>query len=271
MASLPSDLPEPVSGTPFAVTAIHDIVRTIAVVAQRWGSGEQRWSALWDVMSPEASTVGTVVSALRRRLGGPALRLPLPAWLMAAGAMAGDIISRLGWAPPMRTTALQEMRRGVRGDPASWIAATGIEPQSLDAMMLSVPNGVQETWFARLYLLKPLIIGSLVPFWLLSGLIALTIAYDAAVGVLTSRGYPSAFATAVTIVSSLADISVGLAIAFRRTCRAGLVAGIMLSLGYMAGAAVMTPDLWIEPLGALVKTGPAIVLMLVALAVLEDR
>jgi hypothetical protein len=39
----------------------------------------------------------------------------------------------------------------------------------------------------------------------------------------------------------------------------------------MVGAAVITPELWIEPLGALVKTGPAIVLMLVALAMLEDR
>jgi DoxX-like family len=39
----------------------------------------------------------------------------------------------------------------------------------------------------------------------------------------------------------------------------------------MVGAALITPDLWAEPLGALVKTGPAIVLMLVALAVLDER
>jgi hypothetical protein len=39
----------------------------------------------------------------------------------------------------------------------------------------------------------------------------------------------------------------------------------------MVGAALIAPDLWIEPLGALVKTGPAIVLMLVALAILDDR
>jgi hypothetical protein len=39
----------------------------------------------------------------------------------------------------------------------------------------------------------------------------------------------------------------------------------------MMGAAILTPDLWIEPLGALVKTGPAIVLMLVALAILDNR
>jgi len=40
---------------------------------------------------------------------------------------------------------------------------------------------------------------------------------------------------------------------------------------FLAGAAILTPDLWIEPLGALVKTGPAIVLMLVALLTLDNR
>jgi hypothetical protein len=39
----------------------------------------------------------------------------------------------------------------------------------------------------------------------------------------------------------------------------------------MLGTALFTPDLWIEPLGALVKTAPAIVLMLVALLTLDNR
>jgi len=34
---------------------------------------------------------------------------------------------------------------------------------------------------------------------------------------------------------------------------------------------ILTPDLWIQPLGALVKTGPAIVLMFVALMMLDNR
>jgi hypothetical protein len=67
------------------------------------------------------------------------------------------------------------------------------------------------------------------------------------------------------------DMSIGLLIAFRRTAAVGLVAGIFASLGYMFGAAILTPDLWIEPLGALVKTGPAIVLMLVAILMLDSR
>jgi len=41
----------------------------------------------------------------------------------------------------------------------------------------------------------------------------------------------------VTILTSLMDISIGALIAFRRACAAGLIAGIVASLGYMLGAA----------------------------------
>jgi len=67
------------------------------------------------------------------------------------------------------------------------------------------------------------------------------------------------------------DISIGVLIAFRRSSAFGLIAGIVASLGYMIGAAILTPDLWDRALGALVKTGPAVVLMLVALLTLDNR
>jgi hypothetical protein len=72
-------------------------------------------------------------------------------------------------------------------------------------------------------------------------------------------------------ITSMMDMSIGVLIAFRRTAAFGLAAGILVSLGYMAGCAILTPDLWLEPLGALVKTGPAIVLMLIALLTLDNR
>ena len=108
-------------------------------------------------------------------------------------------------------------------------------------------------------------------FWCASGLIALTVAFDDAAAILTDRGFAYPIAAAITALSSLADIAVGIAIAVRLSCRAGLIAGIALSLFYMVSAAVVTPGMWVEPLGALVKTFPAIVLMLVALATLEER
>jgi hypothetical protein len=130
---------------------------------------------------------------------------------------------------------------------------------------------IQDRWFARLFLIKALVIASLVVFWIASGFIALVISYDAAAGILASHGFPPALVAPITVGTSLMDMTIGVLIAFRRTCAAGLMLGIAASLGYMLGAAVLTPDLWIEPLGALVKTGPAIVLMLVALLTLDNR
>jgi len=108
-------------------------------------------------------------------------------------------------------------------------------------------------------------------FWSVSGTIALTVAFTAARQTLLDHGFSFGLAQGVTIGSSLLDISIGLLIALRRTSRLGLVVGILVSLGYMFGSAIITPELWVEPLGALVKTGPAIVLMLFCLAILDDR
>jgi hypothetical protein len=271
LAMLPFALPAREAGRAFAATDMNDIARTIALVARRWSHGERRWSAVWEVMARQPSTVADVIEAFRQRLGGPERRIGSASWLLDVTASAGDLVAWLGWSPPIRSTALREMRRGVSGDPEPWIAATGIEPAALASALEHLPATVQEKWFARLYLAKALVLPSLVLFWTLSGLIALTASFNAATEILTSHGFPVVLAKAVTIVSSITDISVGLAIAIRKTCRMALLAGIGVSLFYMAGAAAVTPELWIEPLGALVKTLPAIVLMLVALAILEDR
>jgi hypothetical protein len=222
-------------------------------------------------MSPDPLTLGDVVDAMRRWLGSrPSPAVTLPAILLDAGARLGDWAAYLGWVPPIRSTPLAELRRGVDGDPGPWMTATGIAPRRLADAVAAWPATVQERWFARLFLLKPLILGSLVVFWVLSGLIALASFGDAA-GILTSHGFSPGFARFATVVSSLTDIAVGIGIAVRRTARVALLAGLAVSLFYMVGAAVLTPDLWVEPLGALVKTLPAMVLMLVALAILPGR
>jgi len=271
LAAMPVALPVAIAGRPFMVTDIGDIVSSVSIAARRWQAGERTWAASWDVMARERTTVGMVVDGLRRHLGGPAPRLTLPGWMLDAGAAAGDLATRLGWQPPVRTTSLAELRRGIAGDPEPWIAATGIAPASLAAALAGRASTVQERWFARLYLAKALILGTLVVFWCLSGLIALTVGFSGAAAILTSHGWAVLPARLATAVSSLMDFSTGLAIGWRPTCRTGLMAGIGLSLFYMAAAALLTPDLWIEPLGALVKTGPAIVLMLVALAIGDNR
>jgi len=97
------------------------------------------------------------------------------------------------------------------------------------------------------------------------------VSFAAAAAILSAHGFAPPLAKAGTVVSSLIDISIGIGIAVRKSCRVALVAGIAMALFYLVGAGLLTPELWLEPLGALVKTIPAVVLMLVALATLEDR
>jgi hypothetical protein len=60
-------------------------------------------------------------------------------------------------------------------------------------------------------------------------------------------------------------------IAYRPTSRVGLLASLSLSITYAVLGSFLRPDLWLEPLGPLVKIMPISVLNLVALAILEDR
>jgi hypothetical protein len=271
LAALPTQLPAAEGGRPFAVTAVADISATIATVATRWRNGDNDWRASWDVVERCPSTVAGVVEAFRLRFGGPRPLVVLPGWLLDFGAGCADFSGSLGWSPPIRSTALAEMRRGVTGDPAPWIAATGIEPASLKSALARLPLSIQERWFARLYLCKPLVIGSLALFWMISGLVGLTVGFDGAASVLSRHGLSDWLARGFVGATSILDIAIGVTIGFRRTCGAGLVAGIATSLAYLAGATFITPELWADPLGPLVKIGPVVVLMLVAFAILDER
>lgn len=271
LAALPLNLPSRESGSPFAATAMHDLCETVAHIATRWRGGETDWRKTWDVMEQSPGTVGDIVAAFRARNGGPRPLIATPGWLLAPGAVLGDMAAWLGWRPPIRSTAIAEMRRGVAGDPKIWMRDTGLTPLSAREAVEATPATIQEKWFARLYLLKALALVTLVIFWCASGTIALTVAFAAARQTLIDHGFSPGLALGVTIASSVMDVSVGFLIAFRRTSAVGLAAGIVISLGYMAAAALLTPDMWFEPLGALVKTFPAIVLMLFCLMMLDDR
>ena len=272
LAALPFQLPAGEAGTTFQPVAIEDVATTIAWLAGRDIDDPTFNGVTWDLMQPQPATLGNVIDQFRWSFGTSRMpRLTLPAFLLDLGSELGDLANRLGWMPPIRSTAIAELRRGVTGDPHAWMVATGIVPRTIAQAVGMRAATIQDKWFARLFLVKALVIVSLAGFWMISGFISLVISYEAAAGILHSHGFPPSLVAPVTILTSLMDMAIGVLIAFRRTCGFGLIAGIVVSLGYMVGAAILTPDLWIEPLGALVKTGPAIVLMLVALLTLDNR
>jgi uncharacterized protein YbjT (DUF2867 family) len=270
LAAFPFDLPAAEAATPFQPVAVEDIAETIAWLAAN--DDAKTKAVTWDLMQPQKISLGGVIDQFRFAFGTAHwTHIRMPVFLLDLGARLGDLASHLGWLPPMRSTAIAELRRSVTGDPAPWISATGIVPKTIAQVVGQRSATIQDKWFARLFLIKALVIASLVLFWSASGFIALVISFPATKAILAEHGFPRWLVAPFAGITSLMDISIGALIAFRRTCAIGLIAGMLLSIGYMVGTALLTPDLWIEPLGALVKTGPAIVLMLVALLTLDNR
>jgi hypothetical protein len=58
---------------------------------------------------------------------------------------------------------------------------------------------------------------------------------------------------------------------FRRTMPAAAIGMIGVTASYLLAGTLFTPGLWLDPLGPFVKTLPAAVLALVALAIRDAR
>lgn len=267
VAALPLVLPAAFGATRFQTVSLDEVARAVVMAVE--GRVPARRS--YDLVEDEPHTLSDLLVALRGWLGLPPARLlPVPDGFARLAFRVGDGISRLGWRSPVRSTALRQMEVGVTGDPRAWREATGRALRPFVSTLAATPASVQERWFARLWLLKPVVVVTLSLFWLVSGLIGL-VRLDQAASVLTTRGLGGELAVAAVLAGAFADLALGAAAAFRRTFVPAAVGMIAVTLGYLAAATILTPDLWLDPLGPLVKTLPALVLALVAIAIAGDR
>jgi uncharacterized protein YbjT (DUF2867 family) len=266
LAALPF-LPRPADTGPVDVVQLDDVAES---VARLLAPGAPSRVSL-ELAGPDRLAFADIVAAYRRWLGwAPAKSFVAPGWLMAIAYRSGDALAWLGWRPPIRSTAGREIRRGATGDNGAWRRATGIEPQSLASALSVNPASVQERWFARLYLLKPLALGTFALFWLLTGLVSLGPGYEPATRYMLAAG-GGALSEAGVVAGALADIAVAFGIAWRPTARPALWAALGLSLFYLVAGTLLLPGLWADPLGPVMKIWPILVLNLLCLAILDER
>ena len=260
-------LPRSPDAGPLDIVQLDDVVETVVRLLPRTSSSR----VALELAGPDRLSFEEVVGQYRRWLGWkPARILDAPGWIMAAAYRGGDLIARLGWRPPIRTTARREIVRGAIGGSAGWKQATGIEPRSLSAALAAEPASVQERWFARLYLLKPLVIGTFALFWLLTGLISLGPGYDLAADYMRLAGAGPLSEPSV-IAGGIADILVAIGIVYRPTSRLALIAAIFLSVFYIVAGTILLPQLWRDPLGPMMKIWPILAFNLLCLAILDER
>jgi uncharacterized protein YbjT (DUF2867 family) len=266
LAALPW-VPRASEAGPLQVVQLDDVVETVVRLVE---APEPARVAL-ELVGPERLSFDEVVALYRRWYGWPPARaFTLPAGLFNALYRLGDMAAWFGWRPAVRSNARREIVRGAIGDPEPWQSATGIAPKRLADALVASPPSVQDRWFAQLFFLKPLVFVIFSLFWVLTGLISIGPGYDIGVEHMLNGG-AGAWSGPSVIAGGIADLLIGIAIAFRRTARLGLYAALAISLFYAVAGTAILPALWIEPLGPMLKIWPIVALNLVCLAILEER
>lgn len=266
LATLPL-VPKPPDAGPLQVVQLEDVVES--VVRLLADPGPTRMAL--ELVGPERLSFDEVVAHYRRWYGwAPARLLPMPAPLFRLLYRLGDLVARLGWRPPVRSNARREIERGAVGDPDPWQRATGIVPRSLGDALATSPPSVQDRWFAKMFLLKPVVFASLSAFWIATGLISLGPGWGQGLGLMGSTG-AGAWSAPAVVAGAIADVMIGIGVAIRPFARPALFAALAVSLFYAVAGTLLLPALWSDPLGPLLKIAPIIALNLVALAILEDR
>ncbi|MCA1367512.1 SDR family oxidoreductase [Bradyrhizobium sp. BRP14] len=263
LAALPFAIPLIHSESPVATVALADLASAVSDAVR--GSLPPRSDLA--LTSKERLTLRELVLLHRRWLGlSPAPVIALPATFAQPVASLADIAGWLGWRSPLRSTAMAVTAGGIdsRSSPD-----LGLPLRSAGETLAGAPSGVQDLWFARLYLLKPVLIVALSLFWLASGLVPF-LAFDAARSHFTAF-LPGPAASFLTIGTCLADIMLGLAVLFRPWTRRALLGMLGLTAAYLLAATITEPALWLDPLGPLVKVLPSVPLVLAALATLDER
>lgn len=262
LAAFPLLQPLSLARSRIATTAIPDV----AQATSRAVNGELPSGTDAQVAAKEQTTLADLVRLHRRWLGLPPARIiSVPALLGRPLTWLADAAGRLGWRSPLRSTAMTVMAEGViAGERGVVVAGT-----SAEQTLAGNPAGVQDLWFARLYLLKPLVIIGLSLFWLLSGLIPLLAPARAAGHFLPFMSPAAAYA--LTFATCLLDIALGFTVLVRPWARKALFGMLTVSLAYLGGATLLEPVLWLDPIGPLIKVLPSMLLTLIALAILDER
>jgi uncharacterized protein YbjT (DUF2867 family) len=267
LAAFPVVQPLALADKRIQTVALGDVARIVLDSVE----GRLPAGAEFDLVEPQARPLRHLIARLREWLGVPPARavFRVPQWSVACIAWFADLLGHLGWRSPLRSTAMRVVADEVLGDASKLIAACGYELSCLEDTLDAMPATLQERWFARLYLLMPIMVAVLAAFWIGSGAIALLdVGWASAI---IAGALPPGIASGMVVTAAIVDVLLGLAILFRPWARHACFAMIVMTLLYLAAGSILAPALWIDPLGPFVKTLPAMVLALATSVVLEER
>ena len=268
MAAFPVVLPIALSERRIQAVALSDVARVVLEAVEGTIPGHTDV----DLVEDEPHSLRQIVERLRAWMGvpPPIATIFVPTWVVKFVSQVADVLGYLGWRTPLRSTAVRVLDDEVLGDSAPLRKIRGSGLASLDQLLEAMPASMQERWFARLSLLMPVMVATLSAFWIVSGAIG-ALDIERSAGTIPPGALPHGMSVALVAAGAALDICLGISVLYRPLARLACLAMVGTSTLYLAAGSILTPALWLDPLGPFVKVLPAIVLALATLALLEER
>lgn len=252
-------------GQPFRPLHVEDLAKTVLACLER----DDLARRVLEPVGPKVETLKDIVSQYRAWLGRPPVRpLPIPLPLLRLLCRLGDRFGR----GPLSSTALAQIEYGNAGRETDFIETIGFRPAPLAQRLQARPAQTQDLWHARLYLLRPSVRAVLAVLWVVSGLLGLATLQSHGLPLLQAgAGFPPALAATAAVGASLLDLVIAVLLALNiRPAAVGLLQLSVISV-YTLALTWISPALWGDPFGALLKNLPILVLVLVQMVLAEER
>lgn len=249
--------------------ALSDVVAAVLIaVAQPKNS-----QGSFDLVEQEGRSLSQIIDSHRQWLGfaAPHFRILTAPWVLKPISLIADLLGWFGWRSPLRRNSISALINGVFGNCRETEAILGRQPLSLSQTLDAIGSaGKADRWHSRGALVFPFALASLILLWFGSGILGL-IRSDEAAHYITLTGLDGELAHCLVLAGSLADLAIGVALLFRPVLRWGLRGAILATLVYIVGSLFVRPDLWLDPLGPMLKTLPTLALTFVCIATSDER
>ncbi len=208
-------------------------------------------------VGPEAVSMRSMLEVYRKSLGlGKAFMIPVPLALIRLAARVGDVLKN----GALSSETLHMLLVGNTGPVAETQKILGHPPRALRDFIPTEEADSQRLRAVWSWL-RPMLLASVALVWIVAGVVSWTFARDQGLALLAALGLPPGFAIGAFIAACCVNVALGVATLLtpgRVLWRVQLAVVVF----YTLALSWVTPTLWTDPFGALVKNLPLAAVLL---------
>ncbi len=229
---------------------------------------EKEISGVIEVGGSEAITIKSYLTGLRSWLQISTYRsIAIPLSLIKLACQVGDRLK----AGPLNSTIISMLETGnVISDPKP-LQQFSNQPHNVLGAFQRQTSFVQDRWHAKLFLLQPFIWFLLCFIWFVSAISGFTAQTEQFSPILSTVGFPDSWHFSLVMLTSILDLVLAATLLTRYKEELTLWLMLISTLGYSALLGLMAPELWLDPLGGLLKNLAIIPLILVYMVMRKAR